>query len=280
MSIQPDKIMAIPTLDVGDQNSNLVEICKYLKRYGYLPAKYRLREQRLDKELSAAIRSFQVLTGLMKRGSGKTSLPTRRLMVKKRCGSPHTVVDKRKRPKGPLRAYSAEVSEVGWDHRRLTYKFGSCELVTRYGLATVEEAKSAVLSAFDSWQSAGVGLQFSESSDQPEMTFEWYDAINDPECETFGCQLSDLDHAHADYPPPNTQFYGVPLPIHFNAGERWGIRQEAFAFDIETIALHEIGHCLGLFHGPGDVMKEFRQEGEIVRIIDPITSSRLRRLYP
>ena len=40
-----------------------------------------------------------------------------------------------------------------------------------------------------------------------------------------------------------------PLPLHFDDEEhQWSIGSVPNAYDIETVALHGIGHCLGLMH--------------------------------
>uniref|UniRef100_A0A2N9HK91 Peptidase metallopeptidase domain-containing protein n=1 Tax=Fagus sylvatica TaxID=28930 RepID=A0A2N9HK91_FAGSY len=46
--------------------------------------------------------------------------------------------------------------------------------------------------------------------------------------------------AHA-YPPSDGRF-------HYDADERWSVGAVPNAFDLETVALHEIGHLLGLDH--------------------------------
>jgi predicted Zn-dependent protease len=46
--------------------------------------------------------------------------------------------------------------------------------------------------------------------------------------------------AHA-FAPTNGRF-------HYDADERWSVGAVPNAFDLETVALHEIGHLLGLGH--------------------------------
>lgn len=114
-----------------------------------------------------------------------------------------------------------------------------------------------------------------------DFVIGWYQPNGDPECLAYGCQLNEYDHAHADFPPPNTLFGGPPLPIHFNGNEPWSTDGHPAAFDIETVALHELGHCLGLFHGPpGTIMEEFVWPGQIRREIDASTQFRIAQLYP
>ncbi|KAG6383779.1 hypothetical protein SASPL_156457 [Salvia splendens] len=56
--------------------------------------------------------------------------------------------------------------------------------------------------------------------------------------------------AHA-FAPTNGRF-------HYDADERWSIGSVAGAFDLETIALHEIGHLLGLGHSSVNAAIMFR----------------------
>jgi hypothetical protein len=56
--------------------------------------------------------------------------------------------------------------------------------------------------------------------------------------------------AHADFPPPcSVVTNALPKPVHFDDSEHlWSIGAIANAFDVETVALHELGHIIGLAH--------------------------------
>ena len=168
--------------------------------------------------------------------------------------------------------------EVGWPYRTLRFTFAEhVAPPSEIG----HDAADAVREAFRTWQAAGLGLDFVETTGECEIEIGWYESHHDPECATFGCQLSHDNHAHADFPPPNTLFGGPPLPLHFHAGKRWSTDRTPLALDIESVALHEIGHCLGLRHGPvGTVMEEFLWPGEVRREIDDFTLLRAQTLYP
>ena len=90
--------------------------------------------------------------------------------------------------------------------------------------------------------------------------------------------------AHADY-PPGCGFYGnaLPRPLHFDDQEHtWCIGAVAGQFDVETIALHEIGHLLGLAHSSvaGAVMFPTVSPNATNRVPQPDDIEGVRRLYP
>ena len=94
--------------------------------------------------------------------------------------------------------------------------------------------------AFATW-SAAVQIAFREVAlnASPDIRIAWTTAANCGDANMAGGVL-----AHADY-PPGCGFYGnaLPRPCHFDDQEHtWCIGALANQFDIETVALHEIGH--------------------------------------
>lgn len=75
--------------------------------------------------------------------------------------------------------------------------------------------------------------------------------------------------AHAFYPPPNAET--IAGDLHFDADEPWKIGTDV---DLFSVALHELGHSLGLGHSdnPNDVMYAFYrrytdlQQGDITAL--------------
>ena len=84
------------------------------------------------------------------------------------------------------------------------------------------------------------------------MEVRWQPA-NDPDHDMVGGIV-----AHADWPGKCAVVtHELPKPLHFDVtGHAWAVEETTGAYDIETIALHEIGHLLGLRHSTvrGSVM--------------------------
>ncbi len=75
----------------------------------------------------------------------------------------------------------------------------------------------------------------------------------------------------------------LPLPLHFDDEEHiWAVTPTAGAFDIQSIALHEIGHCLGLVHSndPSAVMYPTVQPNFALRMLQMDDIQKFRGLYP
>ncbi len=90
--------------------------------------------------------------------------------------------------------------------------------------------------------------------------------------------------AHADFPG---QCWSItpdrPKPLHFDDSEHiWCDGAIRGAFDVETVALHEFGHLLGLTHGTvaGSVMYPAISSHYVLRELQPDDRERLGVLYP
>jgi hypothetical protein len=74
-----------------------------------------------------------------------------------------------------------------------------------------------------------------------------------------------------------------PKPIHFDDSEHmWSVGAVANAFDVETVALHEIGHILGLEHTTvaGAVMFPWGSPNSTLRVLQTDDLEGIRSLYP
>ncbi|WP_327000317.1 matrixin family metalloprotease [Dactylosporangium sp. NBC_01737] len=228
-----DTISRLSMVRPGDSAEGLAEVQRYLRSYGYLRRADYTPDQ-LDQPTSDALYKYQERHGLS--SSGAFDNPTREEMTQSRCAMPD------------MRNGVAFATACAWDRRTLTFAFDS-------GTDDVPGAAEidAVRAAFATW-AAAAPLTFTEVSvgQNPDIRIGWRPAT-DPDLSMVGGTL-----AHADFPPgcsvvTNT----LPKPVHFDDSEHtWSVGAQPGAFDVETVALHEIGHILGLAHSsvPGAVM--------------------------
>ena len=144
---------------------------------------------------------------------------------------------------------------TSWDCRYVSYIFvnGTSDIA-----GTEEEA--AVRSAMATW-SAVTNIDFIEAcnTSEADIRISW-------EVGSHGDNLpflvSENEIAHAFAPPPNAG--ALAGDIHFNEAELWTLNGDDF--DLETVALHELGHSLGLDHtdvaGSKDAVMELGYEEE------------------
>jgi hypothetical protein len=251
-------IQASPDLSPGDTHPSLVEVQNYLKHYGYLSQEVKCTPGQLDNVTVSALTEFQQHFNLTVLGT--LDAATRSAMSASRCGLPDVGID---------------FMTIGaWNRRNLTYAFGNLS-----AQASNNVVRNAIRRAFDTWTAAGVGLTFTEvpQSQNHDIFIEWRQAA-DPDHSMVGGVL-----AHADFPPGFSVIVtSPPLPLHYDDQEHtWVDGNFINGFDIETVALHEIGHCLGMLHTDvaGSVMFPTVSPNFTLRTLQPDDLVGIRNLY-
>jgi hypothetical protein len=258
---EAQKLALLPTVRVGESSEGFETVQGFLARFGYLSAEGQ-RPALLDEATSTAIVKYQAMHGLPL--SGVFDETTKEMMTRARCGFPD--ID----PASGV-AFSATCT---WNSNALSYAFdtGTDDIAG-------DDERQAVRRAFATW-SAAVQISFREvgTGDNPDIRIAWTLA-NCGDANMSGGVL-----AHADY-PPGCGYYGnaLPRPLHFDDQEHaWCIGSVAGQYDVETIALHEIGHLLGLAHSSvqGAVMFPTVSDNSTNRVLAPDDLEGIRRLYP
>jgi hypothetical protein len=219
----------------GQKRDLFEHVQRFLVQFGYLP-RGSYQEGVLDDITALALARYQELHRL--RETGRFDEPTRDQMTMPRCGLADLEDGVR---------FDARCS---WDRTRLTFAFGQ-------GTAQIpgNDEFQAVRNAFSTWQ-AVIPLTFQEVSlaGDPDIVVEWRPA-NDPDHSMVGQSI-----AHSDYPPGCDVITSVlPKPLHLDNDEvGWALGAVANRHDVQSAALHEIGHLLGLGHSeiPAAVMAD------------------------
>jgi len=134
------------------------------------------------------------------------------------------------------------------------------------GVGGQAAARAAIRRALATWEAA-TDIHFLEVADNG-TAFNGAGAIGD--IRFGGHNFAGSTLAHGYYPPPN----GVTAAgdIHFDGGFNWWAGAAAppgGSYDLESVALHEIGHAIGLTHAAagGDVMDPTIGSGTTERVL-------------
>ncbi len=170
-------------------------------------------------------------------------------------------------------------TKCSWKESEIRYAFGA-------GPSSLSDvaAFDAVRRAFDQWQDVAESVTFREVdlSDNPHVDIAWVSG-NDSKFDSQGDVV-----AYADFPPGcsrNTPQDKIPKPIRFDDSDRnWSVDVDTDdeEFDVETVALHEIGHILGMDHVKlmGSVMRPEVHRGIPNRELSQDDIDGVQFLYP
>lgn len=234
-----DYIKTLKGCHKGDKNiTHLHSLKSYLTKFGYTCSKTHLHDDYFDGSLEAAIKAYQINYHL--KPTGFLNEETVSEMVKPRCGCPD-IINRTLQQESGMYKYTKKLHTVShysffngrprWPLSRTNLRFAFLSNLPNY-------ARQPIFNAFGQWDAGSrFTFQFVTNVNQADITVGFYHGDHG-DGSAFDGPGGVLAHAFA---PTNGR-------MHFDATENWTIHPLQNAMHIETVAVHEIGHLLGLGH--------------------------------
>ncbi|PNT07654.1 hypothetical protein POPTR_013G100400v4 [Populus trichocarpa] len=221
----------------GQTVEGLVELKQYLKRFGYYPSDVNLMTSDFDDLLESALKTYQNYFHLNVTGILDDS--TIKQMMIPRCGM-HDITPNNTKSNYTkfhmVMHYTFFNGMPKWRPSKyhLTYTFGSDGVQ----VVDMDTLRSVCSDAFKKWSDVSP-LTFQEASDgaSANIVIAFYSGDHG-DGYPFDGPGKILAHA---FSPENGRF-------HYDADEKWSTNPAMDQIDLESVAVHEIGHLLGLAH--------------------------------
>ncbi|KAK7844132.1 metalloendoproteinase 2-MMP [Quercus suber] len=219
----------------------------YLENFGYFSYNNHSKnhthtnDDDFDELLESAIKTYQLNYHL--NATGTLDAKTVSTMMMPRCGVADITNDTNWMRSSKKKHHHSHDSLHTVSHYTFFQgnpKWPSSKYHLTYGFlpGTPTEAMSPVAKAFETW-AANTHFRFSRAQDHTnadiKVSFHRRDHGDGHAFDGAGGIL-----AHAWAPTDGR--------LHYDADEQWSVGASPGAFDLETVALHEIGHLLGLDH--------------------------------
>jgi peptidoglycan hydrolase-like protein with peptidoglycan-binding domain len=236
-------------LTAGARGDDVLYLQSFLKAFGYLQLDApetdnfgalrdigleRPERGSFDEVTENALKRFQAFYGL--RETGKVDDDTAHLMQRPRCGCPDNPSRLFRIQAAPgVGAFVAQGNR--WSTPNVTYSFSDFT-----GDLTQQVIINNVREAFRIW-STTCNLTFTEVAGTGDIAIRFVtgDHGDGSPFDGAGNVL-----AHGFYPPPNGG--AIAGDLHFDDAETWTTNNPPTGIDLLTVAIHEIGHTLGLDH--------------------------------
>lgn len=247
----------------GAQNPDIGKVQRFLARFGYLSSV--VAPDKLDKPTSEAIKTFQKVHRL--KATGEISASTVAAMQMPRCGTPDIATIIR-----VLGGESGNFVLRGCSYNKTNFTF---KFVNGTADITGTQERNAIRNALNTWRNALCGITFTAAAGNTDFEYGWFSGAHG-DGSAFDGAGNTL--AHGFYPPPCGGDHAGEC--HFDEAETWSLTGAGATFDLETVALHETGHLLGLDHSTvaGSVM--FASYSGVRRALSQDDLDGIRRLYP
>ncbi|KGN52412.1 metalloendoproteinase 1-like precursor [Cucumis sativus] len=231
---------------LGDTKQGIHQIKKYLQRFGYITTNIQkhsnpIFDDTFDHILESALKTYQTNHNLAP--SGILDSNTIAQIAMPRCGVQDVIKNKKTKKRNQNftnngHTHFHKVSHFTFFEGNL--KWPSSKLHLSYGFLPNYpiDAIKPVSRAFSKW-SLNTHFKFSHVADYRKadikISFERGEHGDNAPFDGVGGVL-----AHA-YAPTDGR-------LHFDGDDAWSVGAISGYFDVETVALHEIGHILGLQH--------------------------------
>lgn len=213
----------------GTTSGDVVHLQNILQSYGYLSNNY--QSGIVCPPTLRAIKRFQRFFNL--KVDGIVGPITKGKLLDKRCGVPDFT------PNITATAENFVLRGCKYNKRLLTYAF-----VNGTGDLPGQREHDIVRQAFDAWQEV-CGLTFAEVSlhSSHDFSIAWRSGHHG---DGNGFDGPSNTLAHAFFPPPCGGAHAGAM--HFDEAEKWTEAGDASGIVLLQVAIHEIGHLLGLSH--------------------------------